>query len=424
MQLLYPTHFPRLWTAALFLALVVACADRPVVHEGPVEGPGGEWPGWRGSQRDGTVTVEGLDRRWENGEPKEIWRRKLGEGFGGIAVMDERAYVLFAKGNREFLTALDGLDGKELWRLELGETLSDRTGNGPRTTPAVVEGVVYALGTHQVVAVDADSGEELWAVGLAEPPLWGFSSSPLVVGEWVIFQAVVPSPGDDAAEPAPVTALHRADGSVAWRAGRGPTGYASPLFTELFGRPKVLAFVGEELLALVPETGEVLWRHRWKTSYGVNAADPVLYPPNRIFLSSGYDTGGALLQVRDEGNGFRVEELWTTREMKNHFSSSVRHGDHLYGFDNATLKCLDLVDGSNCWRHRGFGKGSLVLADDLLIVLGDEGTLALVEPTPEGYQELGSVRALESGSWTPPSLAGRWLYLRDHREIVCLDLSD
>jgi outer membrane protein assembly factor BamB len=368
------------------------------------------------------VVVEGLARSWKSGEPKEIWRRKLGEGFGGIAVVEGRAHVLFAKGRREFLVALDAQGGEELWRLELGETLSDRTGNGPRTTPAVADGVVYALGTHWVVAVDASSGQELWRVGLGEPPQWGFSSSPLLVGDLVIFQAVVPAGGEADAEAAPVTALRRADGSVAWRAGRGSTGYSSPLFTELFGRPQVLAFVGEELLALEPESGEVLWRHPWKTSYGVNAADPVLYPPDRIFLSSGYDTGAALLRVMAEGEGFAVEELWRTRQMKNHFSSSVRHGDHLYGFDNGTLKCLDLVDGSDCWRHRGFGKGSLVLADDLLIVLGDEGTLALVEPSPERYHELGSVRALESGSWTPPSLAGRWLYLRDHREIACLDL--
>ena len=409
----------------LLLALLTACPNRPALDDSPPRGPGGEWTSWRGPNGDGTIAVQGLADDWNRHEPREVWRRTLGEGFGGIAVAADRAFVLFAEGSTEYLVALSARDGSELWRLKLGDTLLDRTGNGPRTTPTVdtnsVPQVVYAVGTHRIVAVNAEAGGELWRAELAPPPLWGFSSSPLLVDDLLVVHAAVPDPSG--APPAPVTAFRRIDGSVVWRAGQGLPGYASPQRVTLHGRSQILSFTGEGLLALVPESGEVLWHHSWKTSYGVNAADPVLYPPDKIFISSGYDTGAALLQVTLQGERFVAEELWTSRAMKNHFSSSVRVGDHLYGFDNATLKAIDLTDGSTRWRHRGFGKGSLLVVNERLVVLGDEGSLALVESNPEKYNELGSVKALDHGSWTPPSLAGQWLYLRDHQEIVCLNLA-
>ena len=409
---------PRHLRLAIFLLILGACIQRPTVDETPSQGPEGEWASWRGPNRDGTVAVEGLDPSWQRGEPRQIWRRKLGEGFGSPAIAGDRVFVLFARGTEEYLAALEAQTGDEIWRHTVGETLVDRTGNGPRTTPAVADGMVYAMGTRHLVAIDADKGDEKWRVALAEPPLWGFSSSPLLLDDLLVVHAQVP--GNEA----PVTALHRDDGTIAWQAGQGLPGYASPLLVELHGRRQILAFIGGGLLALEPQSGRLLWSHPWRTSYGVNAADPVFYPPDKIFISSGYDTGAALLEVRTTGSGYETSELWSTRSMKNHFSSSVRVGDHLYGFDNASLKAIDLTDGSTQWRQRGFGKGSLLLAGDRLLVLGDEGSLALVEPSPERYLEHGRIQALDTGSWSPPALAGRWLYLRDHQEIVCLDLAE
>ncbi len=196
----------------------------------------------------------------------------------------------------------------------------------------------------------------------------------------------------------------------------------APLQVTLAGERQIISFIGTGLAGLDSETGERRWFHPWNTSYGVNAADPIFLPPDRFFLSSGYGTGASLIKLAAGAESFAVETLWQNRQMKNHFSSSVRVGDHIYGFDNGTLKCLEIASGETCWRKRGFGKGSLIVAADHLLVLGDEGSLAWVEATAEGYREQGRVKALNEGGWAPPSLAGTRLYLRDAQEIVCLNL--
>ena len=172
--------------------------------------------------------------------------------------------------------------------------------------------------------------------------------------------------------------------------------------------------------AVTPAEGRLLWRHTWHTSYDVNAATPVFVAPDRIFISSGYDKGAALLRIKAGGAG--VEQVWQSRVMKNHMATSVLHQGHLYGFDAGILKCIEAASGESAWRKRGLGKGSLILADGHLFVLGEGGDLALVEATPIEYREKGRVEIFKSKCWTAPSLSGGKLYLRDEREIVCLDV--
>lgn len=398
----------------------------PTVDGIPASGPDGEWPQWRGPERTGVVQPSGpLATQWPEGEPKTLWRRDLGEGLGGIAVADGRAYALAARRSSEALVAFDARLGTELWRLDLGETFKDGHGNGPRSTPAVHEGTVYATGSRRIVAADASNGAELWTRPLGEAPQWGFSSSPLVDGELLIVHGTLDQPAESSPdERGAVIALDRATGATAWTAEPGHPGYSSPLIAEIAGRRHLVSFVAAGLLGLDPQTGERLWIHPWTTAYSVNAADPIILPGDRIFISAGYDSGSQLLQILADGEGFRVEEVWRTHRMKNHFSSSVLVGEHIFGFDNSTLQCLQVVDGKPCWRQRGFGKGSLITTGDHLLVLGDEGTLALVEASGDEYRELGRVQALEYGSWAPPSLAGQWIYLRNHDEIVSLNLAE
>lgn len=402
-----------------YLLLALGCGDHPGEKFTPPSDPGDDWPQWRGAHRDGQAAADGLLDSWGRGEPREIWRRELGAGFSSLSIAEGRVLTLFAQGPQEFLIALETRTGDEIWRYPIGQTLIDSTGSGPRSTPTIDRGVVYFLGTGRAVAVTAEDGRELWSRTLAEPPLWGFSSSPLLTNRLMIFHAeVVAEEGGGGA----VTALDRITGKVVWTAESGHPGYASPRQIELGGKPHLLSFLGAGLVGLDPATGERLWHYPWSTAYSVNAADPLFLPPDRIFVSSGYDNGSSLIRIHPEADRFRVEELWSTRGMKNHFSTSVAVGEYLYGFDNATLRCLALADGQNQWSKRGFGKGSLIVAGDKLLVLGDNGTLALVMATPEAYRELGSVEALDAGSWTPPSIAGSWLFARDHREIVALYL--
>lgn len=419
----FSTRFPRGFLfLPLGLALLAACSEAPpAAPPPPGDGPSGSWPQWRGPQRDGSAASQGLLDAWDAQGPPVLWRRPLGEGLGGIAVADGKALVLAADSGKEFLVALDARRGDELWRTTLGKTFLDGHGNGPRTTPLIADGKVYAHGSRRLVATDLETGKIIWQHALAEPPEWGYSSSPLLVDERLIVHSKLA--GDEASDTA-VLALDRHSGDLLWSSEAGHPGYASPLVAELAGRRQIVSFIGEGLAGLDPITGQRLWHFPWKTSYNVNAADPLLLSDDRIFISSGYQNGAALLAITTDATGaLEANPVWNSRSMKNHFSSSVRVGDHLYGFDNATFKCISIADGQTLWRERGFGKGSLIVADDKLIVLTDDGWLVLLDPTPNGYVELGRVEVLEGDSWTPPSLAGQWLYVRDHQDIVCLNLA-
>jgi outer membrane protein assembly factor BamB len=175
-------------------------------------------------------------------------------------------------------------------------------------------------------------------------------------------------------------------------------------------------------MSVAPADGALLWRVPWRTSYDVNAAMPIFIPPDGVFISSSYDTGGALYRIKGGGAGMQAEEIWRSRVLKNHFNSSVLYQGHLYGFDDATLKCVDARTGEEKWAARGFGKGSLLVADGHLVILGERGQLALAPAVPGGYQEKARTQPLEGKTWTMPTLSNGRLYLRNEAELVALDV--
>ena len=162
----------------------------------------------------------------------------------------------------------------------------------------------------------------------------------------------------------------------------------------------------------------------WQTDWDVNAAMPVFIPPDKVFISSSYDTGGAVYQVKKTGDKFAAAELWRNRNMKNHFKSSIYEGGYLYGFDDRTLKCLDAATGEEKWRQTGFSKGSLLLVDGHLVVLSEAGLLALVDATPVAYKEKSRFQALEGRTWTMPSLSDGRLFLRNQKELVAFAIME
>ena len=245
-------------------------------------------------------------------------------------------------------------------------------------------------------------------------PMRGFCPSPMVEGDLVVLE-VGAGPGKG------VLALDQATGAVRWSARDTPGGYSSPIAVTIDGVHQ-LVFVhtaGREIVALLPD-GTVHWTHPWEPGA---IAMPVFVPPNRILVSASADVGALMLEVgRGEDGKPRVAEVWRSRLLKNHFSSSVHVDGYIYGFDMGTLRCLDAATGESKWAHRGLGVGSLIAADGLLFVLGDRGRLVLVEATPEQYRELGSLQVFDSRTWTAPSLADGRLYLRDHEELVCVEV--
>jgi outer membrane protein assembly factor BamB len=381
-----------------------------------------DWPQFRGPRLDGISDETGLLEAWPEGGPPELWRVPLGEGYSGISIVGDRAYTLYATDGREILGVFDVASGKELWSYPVGSKWKDMMGNGPRSTPTVVDGVVYVIGAHgTMAAVETGTGKQLWRQELSKtlgsrPPTWGVSISPLVEGELLILDAGGRSGHS-------IVALERRTGKLVWHSESDKAGYSTPLPLTIGESRQVVLFTGTQLVGVDPADGRVLWKRPWKTSYDVNAATPVFVPPNRLFVASGYSTGGALLELEVDTGATYVTKLWTSPKMRNQFSSSVYHEGHIYGFDNATLKCLDASTGEERWAAReGFGHGSLTLADGHLYVLGDRGKLALVEATPDGFREKGVRQVLKGKCWTVPTLAGGRLYLRNEKQLVALDV--
>jgi outer membrane protein assembly factor BamB len=399
----------------------------------PVEEPAapdtGDWPQWRGPRRDGTSPETGLLAAWPADGPKVLWKRPCGEGYSSLAVAGGRLFTLEMTDDGEAVVCWDAASGKDVWRVPYAAKYRSDQGGGPRSTPTVDGGRVYAVGGTGVFhCLDAATGKVEWRHDLLEDfgaknLQWGVSYSPLVEGDLVFTNPGAPGGNS-------VAAFDKHDGRLVWKKLDDAAGYSSPIAVTAAGVPQVVFFTGEALVGLSPADGTLYWRFPWVTSFGVNAATPLAFRArdgdrvnDYLFISSGYDKGCALLKlVAGSGAVPDVKTVYTGNQMRNHFSSPVRSGGYLYGFDDDRLACLDLRTGKVVWTQKGFQKGSLLLADGHLIVLGEKGDLALAEATPEGYREKARFRLTRRLCWSVPVLAGGRLYVRDQNDAYCLDL--
>jgi len=380
----------------------------------------GDWPRFGGAKQDGISTETGLPRNWPEGGPRVVWKRAIGEGYSGMSVASGRLYTQDSDEKTEFVLALDAATGKEIWRVPIGDKLVDPMGNGPRGTPTVDGGTIYALGSMgRLVALKAADGGTIWTVELtrdfgAKRPTWGYSGSPLIDGGLLVLEV-------GGTEKRGVVAFEKATGKVRWAAKEGDPAYSTPVLMTIGGIKQYVTArrAGPEIVSLLPD-GTLHWTHPGPPTVIVS---PLFIPPDKVYVSAGDDGGAVLFRVKTEGGKATTEELWKTRGMKNHFNNAVLVGEHIYGFDNATFKCISVATGEPAWAQRGLGKGSLLAtADGLLIVLSDRGKLLLVEAAPESYKELASFQAMEGKAWTSPTLANGKVYLRDEDEMIALDL--
>lgn len=403
-------------TNGLFAAFVLFCVSCQVTWAQT------DWPQLRGPQRDGVSQDTGLLKSWPKKGPKVLWRIPLGEGFSSVSVSGNRAYTMYAKGKDEFVVCVNALTGKEVWRFRSdAKLLESQGGNGPRSTPTVYGHQVFALSAFgRLYALDAETGQMQWQTDFqlvfkSKPLQWGFSTSPLVVDSLLIVE-VGGRPGYNLA------AFHVETGRVVWTNHSDRAAYSSPILVNMFGESQVIHFSATQLISISPDIGLPYWRYRWETPYNVHATVPIFIPPNQVYLSSGNGIGAALLQVERKGERRRVEQVWKNEKMENYISTSVITGGHIYGFHNSILKCIDVATGKERWKKRGFGAGNLIVADGHLIILGDKGKLGLVEVAPEAYTEKSTAKVLKGRCWTAPALANGKLYIRNEKELVCLDL--
>jgi outer membrane protein assembly factor BamB len=375
-----------------------------------------DWPQWLGPLRNGKTTEKALLQEWPDGGPPLIWEvQGLGEGFASSAIVGGRIYTQGQRGGRQYLMAFAVDSGEKIWETEYGGRYKDEyeKGDGPRGTPTVDGDRVYALSANgELICADTATGEESWSLDLfrtfgGEQITWGISESPLIDGDRVVVHASGSKAG--------LVALNKKSGEVIWLSELGPAGYASAVIAEVGGIRQYITLTGGDAIGVRADTGETLWRYSKISNKVANIATPVVHD-GHVFVSTDYGTGCALLRLTASGG---VEEVYFHKQMKNHYTTSVLLDGYLYGFNSRILTAMDFKTGEVSWRDRSVGKGQIIYGDGRLYLLSEDGVVGLVDPTPEGYQEISRFEMGREAhpTWALPVVANGRLYLRDQDKL-------
>ena len=375
------------------------------------------WTGFRGARRDGRYTAGPIRTDWSALRP--LWKQPIGGGYASFVVADGRAFTIEQRGNEEVAAAYDVLTGRELWTNAWQASFIESMGGpGPRATPAVHDGTLFALGaTGELRALDAANGKLRWRANIIEDAkadnlYWGMAAAPLVVGNTVV---TVPGGGSGRS----IVAYDRATGRIAWSALDDGAAYSSPMRVTLAGVDQIVVFLASRVVGVSPDRGALLWEFPWPEQSN-NAAQPVAIGDNRVFISSSH--GGALIEITRDGDTLTAREAWRTNRMKNDFSSSVHHDGFIYGLDQGILACVDAGNGELKWKGGRYGNGQVVLASWQLVITSEDGEVVLVRATPASHQELARVPAVEGRTWNHPAIADGFLLVRNAAQMAAFDL--
>jgi len=388
------------------------------------------WTDFRGPFRDGHYRQQPIRTKWPTAGLKPIWKQPIGGGYASFAVARGVAFTIEQRGDQEVVAAYDLATGRELWTNAWSALFRESLGgDGPRATPTWADGVVYALGaTGELRALEAATGRPIWRKNILEDNGaanldWGMAASPLVVGDMLV---VLPGGSNGRS----VVAYHRKTGARVWSALSDKQAYSSPMLVTLGGVRQLLVFSARRLVGLTPDRGELLWEYPWETAFDINAGQPLVVGGNRVFLSSGYGTGAAVIELvqspPQESTPYvaqlTVREIWRNNRMKNQFTSSVLHDGFIYGLDESILACVDAATGELRWKGGRYGYGQVLLASGHLIVLTEDGELVLVRATPERHEEVVRFPVLGGRTWNHPAMADGFLLIRNLAEMAAFDL--
>jgi outer membrane protein assembly factor BamB len=436
----------RIVVAALALVLL-AGPDMVQLNAQPAAE---SWRQWGGPNRNFVVTSIGLADRWPETGPPVLWSRPLGTGHSAILADEGRLFTMYRAGNgrarqgpwdaEETVIAMDAKTGRTIWEHRYPSRREDFSfGAGPHSTPLIAGNRLFTIGTNkQMFAFDKATGKVLWSRDfikdfnshelLIRPVVkTGYGCSPIAYRDTIICS--VGGPGQS------VMAFRQSDGAVVWKSGDFLTSEAPPILITIGGREQLVVFGGGTVNGMDPASGRILWSHHHDPGNDLNCGTPLFGPDNILFVSSAYRAGSRAIQLKQEGNVTHADELWFTNRVRFMFLNSVRLGDYIYGttgdFGPAFLTALDVKTGKPLWQHRGFGRASIVYADNpsagsgqgKAIIMDEDGDLALAKFAPEGVTILSEAKKLfDTTTWTVPTLVGRTLYARDREKIVALDL--
>ncbi len=415
--------------AGLMTCLTLVVARHEGVAQTPQVKPATEWPQFLGPQRNGISAETGLLKAWPADGPTEVWRSPGGPGMSGLAISRGHVVTLIHREGKQTVIALDARTGKPQWATVLAPEYHNGMGNGPRATPAIFGDQVFVFtGEGILAALNLSDGKSVWSHNIVEDlegevAEYGMASSPLIVGKHVIVTAGAPH--------AAVVAYDTKTGKLAWKTEDGAPGYSSPALLDVGGRPQIVASTGAAVLGISPEKGSLLWKYPFETNYNCNIATP-LAVKGQVFISAGENHGSVLLALKPNADQFDASEVWsslgTKSVLRNEWQTSILHEGHLYGFDNVGaagpvthLTCINAETGERVWQKLRFGKGNMIAADGKLFATTMNGELVMIRLTPEKYDELGRATVIGS-TRQAPALADGLLYLRDDKDIVCLDV--
>ena len=381
---------------------------------------GDDWPQWMGPRLDGISTESGWSADWSTQPPEQQWTREIGLGFSSISVHQGRIYTMGHREGQETVWCLQADSGEELWSYSYEAALNDNLyEGGPGATPTVRGDAVYTLSVDgQLHCLDRRRGTVRWrrslqddfGVGLHE---WGFNSSPLLVDDRLYVQG------------GRIGCYRQTDGALLWKSPPHQAGYGAVRTMTVTGNEYLVSLDCDGLRITSPEDGATLAVHEWESPFATNSTTPII-SGNRIFLSTGYNVGAALLEF----DGHALTQKYTTRRLRNHFNNSILYNGMLYGMDGnsnlgrvVTLTCLDFATGDVRWKQRGLGCGSLMIADGRLLILSERGDLVVADATPEGYTERSRATILSGRCWTVPVLSNGRVFARNASgKLVCVKL--
>jgi outer membrane protein assembly factor BamB len=387
-----------------------------------------EWPQWGGPTRDFKAASKGISGAWPANGPRQLWSRELGDGYSSIVVDRNRLFTMYRKGEQDIVVALDAGTGKTIWEHKADGTFLPRmqmeNGPGPHSTPLLLGDRLFTVGvTGKLHCLNKETGAPIWF-----HDLWqefngtklnrGYSVSPIAYKQTVI----VPVGGPGHA----IMAFNQKDGTVAWSKQDFSNAHASPILINVDGQEQLVLFMQQEIGGFDPNNGEELWRHPHPTQYGLNISTPVWGEDNLLFCSSAYTGGSRVLQLSRKDGKTTATELWFSNRMRIHIGTAIRLGGYVYGssgdFGPAFLSCVEVKTGKVVWQDRSLSRASLLYADGRLIMLDEDGQLALGTVSPEGLKIQSKTELLSRLAWTVPTLVGTRLYVRDRRMIMALEL--
>jgi outer membrane protein assembly factor BamB len=411
----------RKMTAALFPVFLLVC----LFVEAQAQT---DWLQWGGPTRNFVSTSKGLAASWPAKGPRQLWSRPLGQGHSSILVDGDRLYTMYSQGEQEVVIALAAATGKTIWEHKYDAPTAGidyEYGLGPHATPLLVGDLLFTVGSvGKLHALDKKTGKIVWTVDLykdlgGRKMGRGYSCSPLAYKNTIIL--TLGGAGQT------LVALNQKDGKVVWKNQTLDLSPASPIIINVDGQEQMVAFLGKVIAGIDPNNGELLWSHPHITDWGLNISTPVWGNDNLLFLSSAYSGGSRVLKLNRSQGKTAATELWFNNRVRVHHSTAIRIGDFVYAssgdFGPAFFAGVNVKTGEIAFQDRSFPKTNFIYADGKLIILDEDGNLALATVSPTGLKVISKVSLLKNLAWTVPTLAGTKLYLRDRQTIMAVDLS-